>query len=281
MRCASLPRSSSERYHPRVARRVFVALLIAACGAKQTDPPDRPLGAPARGGDSGAADGGTTSGDSGTSSLLDGSGDGTTSNLGDAAGPDTRVDGAECTTSSSFSAPSAPAGGLTLAAYSLVGFSGVQGKCGWSYGYVAPATSSAFLPMGEYDAAGETWYVQDTVFWTFLSRTTTHPNGVTTSGGRTAVDHWSVRRWTANYTGAIRITGSVKKAPGTTGGNGILARILIGGNELYEQNIIDELGMTFDVSANVAVGQSVDFVVDPNASQDGFDSTDVTAAIWK
>jgi hypothetical protein len=261
-----------------VARRVVFAILIAACGATQTDPPDRPTGSPPRDGGGGAG-GGDASGDGSTTPTLD-SGN-TTVDIGDDAGIDARVDGAECTTSSSIAAPIAPAAGLALAAYSAIGFSGTQGKCGWSYGYVAPATSTAFLLMTQYDTTGEAWYVENGVYWTFHNRNTTHPNGITTGGGRMAIDHWSVRRWTSNLDGQVRITGTVKKAAGAVGGNGIVARVMVGANKIYEQTIVDEAGMTFDVTANVALDQPIDFVVDPNASEDGVDSTDVSAAIWK
>jgi hypothetical protein len=259
-----------------VIRRVVLAVLLVACGATQTDPPDRPVGVPPRGDGGGEGGGGVPDGSS--TSTLDGGGDGTTVVVGEDAGSDARVDGAECTTSSSIAAPTAPAGGLLLLAYGPIGFSGTQGKCGWSYGYVAPATSSAFVAMGEYDALGEAWYVQNGVYWTYMGRSFMHPNGVTTSGGRTAVDHWAVRRWTSNLTAAIRITGVAKKP---VGGNGTVARVMVGANVMFEQTIVDDVGMSFDIVANVSLGTNVDFVLDPNLSDDGADSTDFTAAIWR
>lgn len=257
-----------------MARRAVFALLIVACGATQTDPPDRPGALPSRS-DGG---GGPTGDDASTGpGLLDGGGDSTIV-VGEDSGPPPRVDAPECTTSGSFAAPTAPANGLTLAAYSVIGFSGTQGKCGWSYGYVAPATSDAFVLMGEYDATGEAWYVQNTVYWTYMSRSFMHPNGVTTSGGRTAVDHFAVRRWTSNFSGAIRITGLAKKP---VGGNGTIARVRIGANEAFSATVVDDAGNPFDVTANIAIGTTIDFVLEPNASDDGFDSTELTAAIWK
>ena len=260
-----------------MVRRAVFALLIVACGATQTDPPDRPGTLPSRsdGGDSGST---TNDDDASTGpSVLDGGGDSTVS-VGEDSGPSPRVDGPECTSSSSIPSPTPPANGLTLAASSVIGFSGTQGKCGWSYGYVAPATSSAFLLMGEYDANGENWYVQNTVYWTYMGRNMMHPNGLTTSGGRTAVDQFAVRRWTANYSGAIRITGLAKKP---VGGNGTIARIKIGSNEAFSATVVDDAGNPFDVTANIAIGTTIDFVLEPNASDDGFDSTEFTAAIWK
>lgn len=257
-------------------RRALVVFFVAACGATQTDPPPRPIGVPGRdagpGGDGSADD----ASDDGNTTVVIGDDSGTD------AGPDARVDAPECTTSATIAAPAAPVAGLTLAAYSLFGFSGTQGKCGWSYGYVAPATSTAFVAMGEYDATGEAWYVQNTVYWTFLNRLTSHPNGVTTSGGRMSVDHWAVRRWTSNHVGPLRITGTVKKSSGTAGGgNGIVARIVVAGNKIYDEIITDEAGKTFDLLTNVALDATVDFVVDPFAGNDGADSTDFTAALWK
>lgn len=263
------------------SRLVFAVLLVAcagACGATQTDPPPRRVGAPNR--DAAVAN---DAGDGGAGGI-DASDDAdTTVNIGEDSGsaPDARVDAAECTTTSIGSQPTPPAAGLILAAYSMSGFSGTQGKCGWSYGYVAPATSAAFVAMAEYDVTGEAWYVQNNVYWTWIGRSTAHPNGVTTSGGRTAVDHWAVRRWTSNFAGAIRVTGVVKKASGTAFGNGVIARVVIGTTTMFEQTIVDETGMTFDIAANASIDQTIDLVIDPNASEDGFDSTDATVAIWK
>lgn len=257
-------------------RRAVFAALIVACGATQTDPPDVPLDPPRR--DASAPEGGAPTTDA-ESTLDDGSS--TVVVVDDAsvdAGPDARKDEPECTTSASIAAPAAPAAGLTLLAYGPIGFSGTQGKCGWSYGYVAPATSTTFVAMGQYDAVGEAWYVQNGVFWTFMNRNTMHPNGVTTSGGRTAVDHWAVRRWTSNVTGSVRVKGYAKK---TAGGNGTVARIVVGAQKPFEQTIVDDVGAAFDVIVNVAIDQAIDFVLDPNASDDGGDSTDFVAAIWR
>jgi hypothetical protein len=257
-----------------VIRRLTFGALLVACGATQTDPPDRPVDVPSRSDGGGANDGGDASSET---PLLDGGGDSTVV-IGQDAGADARVDGPECTTSPSFAAPAAPANNLTLVAYSVIGFSGTQGQCGWSYGYVAPATSNAFVLMGEYDATGESWYVQSTVYWTYMSRNIMHPNGLTTSGGRTPVDHFAVRRWVSNVSGAIHISGVAKKP---VGGNGTIARIKVGSNEVFQENVVDDAGVTFDVVTNVAVDMTVDFVIEPNASDDGSDSTEFTAAIWK
>ena len=87
---------------------------------------------------------------------------------------------------------------------------------------------------------------------------------------------------TSNFAGAARVTGSVKKSSGGGAmGNGIIARVVVGGAPLFEQTINDEVGMTFDIQANLSVDTKIDLVLDPNASDDGADSTDFIAAIWK
>jgi len=252
-------------------RRLAFLSLLAACSTEQTDPPPR-ISAPAR--DAGVTEGGVTPNDGG----LDQDGD-TTVNVGDAGndtGPPPRVDDASCTANP----PPAPANGLTLIAYGLSGFTDTQGKCGFRYGYVAPATSPAFLDMMQYDGA---WHVQDGTYWTYMNGITMHPNGTTTSGGRLPVEHWAVRRWISNVNALVHIAGVVKKAAGAGGlGNGTIARIVVGGtNKIFEHTITDETGMTFDVTATLAIDTTIDFVIDPNMGDDGTDSTDFDVRVWR
>jgi hypothetical protein len=251
-----------------------LVLLGASCATEQTDPPGRAIGLPSR-------DGGGDAASDAEASPPDLDGGDTTVPVGPGprdAGPDARVDAPACTAASAVPAPPVPAAGLTLIAYSLTGFSGTQGSCGWSYGYVAPATGSAFLPMTQFDDA---WHVQDQTYWTYLARDVGHPNGTITSGGRVAVEHWAVRRWSSNVNGAVRITGVVRKATGATGGNGIVARIAVDGAKLFEQVVTDETGTGFDLAASAKIGSTIDFVIDPNAGDDGADSTYFEARVWR
>jgi hypothetical protein len=187
-------------------------------------------------------------------------------------------DAHECTAGAELTAPGP---GLELIADSIRGFSGTQGQCGWSYGYIAPATSPAFQPMTEYHPVSGDWYVESGQYWTVIDGTHTHPKGTLTSRGRRPVEHWTVRRWTSSVDRPIRITGEVRKAAGAVDGNGVLARIVVDRVTIFEQQVVDETGTSFDLSADVKVGAAVDFVVDPNASDDAYDSTFFEARVWR
>jgi hypothetical protein len=174
-----------------------------------------------------------------------------------------------------------PVAGLELVAHSTRGFSDTQGRCGWSYGYVAPATSDAFQLMEEYDVVDADWYVARGTYWTVMDGAHTHPNGTLTSRGRLPVEHWTVRRWTSNVSGVVRIIGEVRKSVGAVDGNGVVARVVVDGITLFEQTVVDETGIPVEVTASLAEGSTVDFVVDPHESDDAYDSTFFEAALWR
>ena len=76
---------------------------------------------------------------------------------------------------------------------SVTDFSGVQGQNEWFYGfYQGTFASPGFQQMSAFDSGN--WYVNNGVVWTSLEDVGGHPNGFTTSGGRTSVDQWAVRR---------------------------------------------------------------------------------------
>lgn len=166
-----------------------------------------------------------------------------------------------------------------LIADSVTDFAGVQGQNNWYYGYVQPATSSAFIQMPNYDGS---WYIQSGAggYWTILYPTGAHPNGISTSGSRQTIDHWAVRRWASETIGQITISGHLAKSG--SGGNGIVGRILVDGVTLYSQYIgaTDTTGVNYSIVATVSLTSKIDFVLDPYQSNDGADSTTFTAQIY-
>lgn len=162
-----------------------------------------------------------------------------------------------------------------IVAASVPEFSGEQGQNNWYYGYVAPATGPDFIPMPQF--AGD-WFVDRTRYWTVINTAGGHPNGMI--GGKTPIEHWAVRRWVSEVSGNITIYISLAKAD-TGGGNGIEGRVVIGGTTVFSKVIAfnDSLGIDTAISANVKLGSTVDFVIDPLDSNDLYDETRFTAII--
>jgi hypothetical protein len=178
------------------------------------------------------------------------------------------------------SGASPPDAGLTLVADTHYGFSATQGWCSWTYGYEAPP-STVFQPMTEWDPGYPAWWVKNGTYWTLVAPDVQHPNGTGTTGGRSPVEQWSVRRWTSTLAGDVVISGSARMA--IAGGNGIDARIVVDGVVKYSRVVPgdDTVGIPFAVTASVVSGSTVDFIVDPHLSQDAVDTTYFAAQIWK
>jgi hypothetical protein len=176
------------------------------------------------------------------------------------------------------------AANAAILADSVADFSGVQGQESWYYGYYpGPFTPADFVQMTVF--ASNAWFVDNEtvidpdIYWTVLTPTRAHGNGTTTSGGRTPVEQWAVRRWIAEVTGPVQISGSVAKIG--IGGNGIVARIFVNGTETFTQFIdgMDTTGINYSFLANSSAGDAVDFVLDPSLSNDWSDSTHFTAQV--
>ena len=170
-----------------------------------------------------------------------------------------------------------------LKADSVTQFSLVQGKNNWYYGYYQePSLRHQFRRMTEIhrDAGGTTWWwVERGKYWTFLLAMGGHPNSPTTSGGRTPVNQWAVRRWVSNVNGEIEITGRLAKGD-TAGGDGITGYILVNGEIIWSQYIAptDGTGVNYTVNTMVKRGSVIDFAIAPNANSYN-DSTTFTATI--
>lgn len=175
-----------------------------------------------------------------------------------------------------------------ILADSVVDFSGTQGYKGWTYRFYDRTndpvagydyTTDAAL-MGQFIDEHQKWYVENGRFWTMLGKVSTHGNGQLTSGGRDAADHVAIRRWTSTYEGMARITGEIAKI-NFTGGNGILAEVRING--VVENSVWlhgeDFVGKTFSIDRFVRAGDSIEWWLDSNQSNDLYDLTYYTGAV--
>lgn len=173
-----------------------------------------------------------------------------------------------------------------LIADSVAEFSGVQGLNNWYYGYYdGPFVSSDFQKMVQLEKDTESypshWAVQKGTFWTSMGSYFTHPNGVITSGGRSPVEQWSVRRWVSKVDGEIEILVKLAKLEGQVGGNGVTGRVIIDGVEVWSNSIAgsNTQGIDDKINTTVKLGSIVDFALDPSAANDLVDSTIFTAKI--
>jgi len=174
--------------------------------------------------------------------------------------------------------------GAGIIADSVCDFSSTQGQKGWFYGYIEPQGANTFVPATQFAsvrAGKDAWFVADGTYWTFVSASTVHPNGTITSGGRTPTEQWAVRRWQSTVAGSIKIGVTVRKEDSTFGPNGVMARVLVNGAEIWSQRLLadDRIGAEDNLPADVEVGSTIDLVVEPFEGDDRNDETYFTATI--
>jgi hypothetical protein len=157
---------------------------------------------------------------------------------------------------------------------SATGFSATQGHCGWSYGYLLGGVEP-FIPLIIYNTTlfSTPAWVQSVPQppWLATFATLQHPNH--------SPEEWNDRRWTSTVAGTVSIRGHVAKSD-PAGGDGITAHIRVADVDIWKTMIAygDLDGKTFDVSATVQVGTTVDFLVEAGGTDD-HDTTTLTAVI--
>ncbi len=174
--------------------------------------------------------------------------------------------------------------GRILVADSYAEFSDVQGQDGWWYGYFEgkpPFDPDDFEEFPKFRGSRPEWGVWEIdphAYWTKMWRFGCQPNG---EDSPTPVIHWAVRRWVSGVDGPLHVVGSVSDLS-RGGGNGVVARILVDGMELWSHVIHpgDADLFDFDVPTCVVQGSSVDLVVDPRGSSAFFDATHFTARMF-
>lgn len=167
---------------------------------------------------------------------------------------------------------------------SVADFSATQGTNGWLYGYYAsPPSTGSFQLMTNFDSVAQVWWVDSNAYWTSINKTGGHPNGTTTSGGKTPVLQWNVRRWVSSVNGHVTISGCAHDSDAVAGGSdGVDFYIRVDGVTVWSGFVWpgDAIGLTYTVGANVTQGSHIDFVQSPAAQgNDWADSATFTGTI--
>jgi hypothetical protein len=181
-----------------------------------------------------------------------------------------------------------------IIADSVTQFAGQQGSNNWYYGYWQKtgdvdgiynyeADFVPFTQFGVYTIVGGTaWNTSSSSYWTGLAAIGGHPNGVQTSGGRTPVEQWAIRRWISHVDASITITGRLAKFNTSSNGDGIVGAIIVDGIEVFSRQIsaTDGVGVNYSVTATVFPGSIIDLIITPgSASWDANDGTRLTTTI--
>ncbi len=168
-----------------------------------------------------------------------------------------------------------PASALAIPlADSAADFSLTQGQNNWEYGYIAPETSMAFLPM---PCSGDFWFgsgyaVHPDLYWTIVTKNWAHPHGPQASRGSEAVEHWAVRRWLSEIDGSVQLTGDFH--PGDIRGDNVTASIWVDGLQVWSEDLAGvqpDVGV-FDLVVPVSLGAPIDFAIAPNDTSN-YDTT--------
>jgi hypothetical protein len=246
-----------------------------------------PSASPAAGGAQGSAIAGGAQGSAiagdGQGSAIAGGGAGGDMGQGgsDASAPSGTNVGDRCATGCCHTTDRADSVAATVLADSVLGFSGTQGRCGWSFGYLplglepftllmVYGTTDVYSPT---DGQTPTWETSTShPPWLAITSTSQHPNSVPLA--------WIDRRWTSGVSGSIAIRGHVAKVEAGASGDGIRASIRVAGAQIWQASIAfnDTRGQDFSLNADVEVGTTLDFIVDPGPT-DGHDTTTFTAVI--
>src|SRR4029450_4110643 len=99
--------------------------------------------------------------------------------------------------------------------------------------------------------SGGQWSVNANV-WTALNSIGGHPNGITTSQGRTSVEQWAVRRWISPVSGTLSISGAIADQD-VAGGNGVIAHIFVDGVQVFTHTVNNGENSDFNYRVTVTV----------------------------
>jgi hypothetical protein len=189
-----------------------------------------------------------------------------------------------------------------LVADSVAQFSGTQSLNGWSYGYYDGDAPGAYTPadfelLPLFD--GTKWLIEDTTlasgppphgYWTRLTATGGHPNGIVTTSAISA-DHWAVRRWSSTQPGIYTLSGILADdspaigQPGFTY-NGVVGHIFVDGAEVLTLPINEGGTVNYSLTKQLNAGSTIDFAIDgkklPNQERtsDWTDTTTFTIQIF-
>ncbi len=161
---------------------------------------------------------------------------------------------------------------------------GTQGENGWTYGYYNYTDdadkvyqSGDFIP---FDAAAWNGVMFDlnpaaAGPWTELGMETTHPNGTNSAPNK---EHWTIRRWTSDAAGLVRLSWKMRKT--NPSGGGVGGHLFVNGTQVSTAAIAgnDAVGITREVCLTIGVGDLIDLALTPvGPSGDRADGADGSA----
>lgn len=165
-------------------------------------------------------------------------------------------------------------------------YNDTQGTNNWYYGYYdgdGKGIGDGNDPGGAYsdDDFEEMTYKQTQ--WGYewqgpysylkLSESGAHPSN---TGGRAV---WAVRRWTSSVSNNVRLAGKIDRFD--KNGDGVEAKILVGGTEVYSKLLSAGESINFDLQIYVNNGSNVDFAITPGKGTDiSYDATNFIITIF-
>lgn len=164
-----------------------------------------------------------------------------------------------------------------ILADSVSDFGGIQGTNNWHYGVwtenfdsdkIYAASEFGPIASNQFNIFNLSWEVNGT-------STTLDANGGTPGDG--FFIQWAIRRWESETEGPVTIRGTL--ADTDPSGTGAVGRIFLNGTEIYQQPINGD-SFEYEVTANVQLGDFIDFAIDPGEGDNASgDSTTFTAEI--
>ena len=179
--------------------------------------------------------------------------------------------------------------GQSPLADSVGGYSGEQGKQGWSYLYYVSSKdgTGTYVPddarpmkwAATSGDAKEIWLAPQP--WLSLSRESAKSRVVDD-----CYQGWAVRRWTSDQDGEIEIRGSAKctakAGEGDEAGDGVLLRIFVDGKEVFNKPLPPQAVAEFQIPTPIRRGSKVDFAITPGPGLNAlFDGAHFNATIGK
>jgi hypothetical protein len=177
-----------------------------------------------------------------------------------------------------------------ILADSVADFSLTQGEHGWYYGWDTGDLAS-FQLLGRISViktfmppSADVWdcWTSETTRWTQIFRLGAHSNGTDTTPPSVGVLERAVRRWVSNYAGDVVITGEAAKID-LIDSNGVVAMVYVDGLLVASRAVDgdDGAGVSYEATASLRIGSTVDFVLDPLDGDDHHDLSRFTGIVTR
>ena len=153
---------------------------------------------------------------------------------------------------------------------SISAFSNTQGQGGWSYGFSNQTLGAGFQQFDTFNLVANRWEASDVQVggnnndFLNLNALGGHPTGLGPFPQDAII--WTVRRYMSSMNGFVDIAFDLRKANIVNpAGGGITGRIFVDGAEVFTQFIAntDGIGVQQTITQSVAIGSTIDFVIDP------------------